>query len=84
MQGKKYLFGPGVSDHIPGLGFGQMGMGDSRLSVNRKGAGFRIMISAWRPTARCSWKSLARRRPLRMSLLDTSRKSCRSFSGKRG
>ena len=27
-EGKKYLFGPGVSDHIPGLGFGQMGMGD--------------------------------------------------------
>lgn len=27
-EGKKYLFGPGVSDHIPGQGFGQMGMGD--------------------------------------------------------
>ncbi|CAJ1350613.1 unnamed protein product [Effrenium voratum] len=27
-EGKKYLFGPGVTDHIPGQGFGQMGMGD--------------------------------------------------------
>lgn len=27
-KGKKYLFGPGVMDHIPGRGFGQMGMGD--------------------------------------------------------
>ncbi|CAE7819473.1 NEK1 [Symbiodinium sp. CCMP2592] len=27
-EGKKYLFGPGIKDHIPGLGFGQMGMGD--------------------------------------------------------
>eukprot|EP00927_Polykrikos_kofoidii_P017657 TRINITY_DN18066_c0_g1_i1.p1 TRINITY_DN18066_c0_g1~~TRINITY_DN18066_c0_g1_i1.p1 ORF type:complete len:267 (+),score=40.34 TRINITY_DN18066_c0_g1_i1:133-933(+) len=27
-EGKQYLFGPGVSDHIPGKGFGQMGMGD--------------------------------------------------------
>ena len=28
-KGKKYLFGPGIKDHIPGLGFGQMGMGVS-------------------------------------------------------
>jgi len=27
-EGKKYLFGPGVTDHIPDKGFGQMGMGD--------------------------------------------------------
>eukprot|EP00971_Amphidinium_carterae_P073287 1448968-Amphidinium_carterae.1 len=27
-EGKKYLFGPGIADHIPGKGFGQMGMGD--------------------------------------------------------
>lgn len=27
-EGKKYLFGPGVVDHIPDQGFGQMGMGD--------------------------------------------------------
>jgi len=27
-EGRKYLFGPGVPDHIPGKGFGQMGMGD--------------------------------------------------------
>merc|ERR1711957_456290 len=27
-EGKKYLFGPGVIDHIPDQGFGQMGMGD--------------------------------------------------------
>lgn len=27
-EGKKYLFGPGVIDHIPDKGFGQMGMGD--------------------------------------------------------
>lgn len=34
-EGKKYLFGPGVIDHIPDLGFGQMGMGDydKRLSA---------------------------------------------------
>jgi len=25
---KKYLFGPGITDHIPDQGFGQMGMGD--------------------------------------------------------
>eukprot|EP00933_Yihiella_yeosuensis_P054971 TRINITY_DN5358_c0_g1_i2.p1 TRINITY_DN5358_c0_g1~~TRINITY_DN5358_c0_g1_i2.p1 ORF type:complete len:284 (+),score=73.30 TRINITY_DN5358_c0_g1_i2:82-933(+) len=27
-EGKKYLFGPGITDHIPDKGFGQMGMGD--------------------------------------------------------
>merc|ERR1711957_1100885 len=34
-----YLFGPGVIDHIPNLGFGQMGMGDydKRISAFCKG-----------------------------------------------
>lgn len=34
-EGHKYLFGPGVIDHIPDKGFGQMGMGDydSRLAA---------------------------------------------------
>lgn len=27
-EGRKYLFGPGIEDHIPNQGFGQMGMGD--------------------------------------------------------
>ncbi|KAF4715382.1 Surfeit locus protein 2, partial [Perkinsus olseni] len=27
-EGRSYLFGPGVKDHINGQGFGQMGMGD--------------------------------------------------------
>lgn len=34
-EGQKFLFGPGIIDHIPDKGFGQMGMGDydSRLAA---------------------------------------------------
>lgn len=43
-EGKKYLFGPGVSDHIPGQGFGQMGMGVGSLALSR---GRGLELSSW-------------------------------------